>query len=72
MATAYVYNIRSKKAVAVISGKQESLDKWLDEHFQWEWDLEKFAVTHSPAFNFENGLRGVNSTAKHINLDEGR
>lgn len=75
MVKAYIYNKRSMKAVAVISGKQETVDKWLDDHWLDECllgcDMEKFLVTQSPAFGFANGLRGINKTARYINLDEG-
>ena len=64
-ATAYIYNKRMN-AVAVITGSQKKVDAWIKDHFQWEWDTEKYAITFSPAFGFANGLKRINKTAKHI------
>lgn len=70
MDKAYIYNVNTMNAVAVITGSAEKIDAWLTEHFQWEWDTENYAVTFSPAFGYASGLKRVNKTAKHIELGE--
>lgn len=68
--TAYVYNLRTLNAVAVIEGSAEKVTNWMNEEFPWQYDIEKFGVTASPAWGFENGLKAINKTAKTIYLGE--
>ena len=66
--TAYVYNRRTMNAVAVIEGDSNLVLHWMNNEFQWQYDIEKYAVTTAPAFGFDNGLKGINKTAKRIIL----
>ena len=66
--TAYVYNLRTMNAVAVIEGDSREVQAWADNDFQWTYDPEQFGITFNPAFGFDNGLKGINKTAKRIIL----
>ena len=67
MSTAYIYNLKSMRAVTVLNGASSDIDRYLDAH---DFDTDFFGVTYSPAFGFANGLAGINATARYIDVPE--
>ena len=62
MATAYVYNLKSRKAVLIIKGDEEYVEEYLDDLPEPYCDLNRFSVTFHPKVS----LKGIAKHAKTI------
>ena len=63
METAYVYNVKTKKAVMVVKGEDWQIDSYLDELPDKYADLDKFSVTYYPEH-----LKGIQKNAVRVVL----
>lgn len=64
METAYVYNIKTGKAVIIVTGEDWQIDSYLDELPDKYADLDKFSVTYYPEH-----LKGIQKDAKCVVLN---
>jgi hypothetical protein len=58
--TAYVYNIRSGNAVAVVIGNENKVSDWIDHEFNYLYDRDKYGTAYD--------IKAINKTAKIIDL----
>jgi hypothetical protein len=64
MEKAYVYNIKTQKAVLIVEGEDWQLDSYLDELPDKYADLDKFSVTYYPEH-----LKGIQKNAVRVVLN---
>lgn len=69
METAYIYNVKTRKAVMVVTGEDWQIDSYLDELPDKYSDLDKFSVTYMPEFGKPGGLKGINKNALRVVLE---